>query len=488
MIHLEPEDPIFRKIKRSVTEDIKTEETVITNTEIIADNENGNRNKRTINNNSSDHKSSQGPNLNVKAGLQYHHQQRHPNGSVSGGYAMLDPKGSLQVMHYVSDDKGYREYPEVGEPGSQASAANHYFQFQPQQLPNQPATQPHIEVVSNGDVGNQAINPNQDNSLKSLNNRQEANLDGVGSPQTQILQSAVITVGQHGPKSPLYHKYHRPSPQEVQRSYQERLLKSGLDPSLFSPPEPSAISDVIRDKPMQVTGVFNQYQPPPYQVKYQDVTLPPPQELYAKQQPLDLYPNQPPFAPAVNQQLQQPYPENIPAQPPSHFQAFDQQAFPPGQDGQQAIPQLQDAFPPGQQGFAPGQQGLPPLALQPVVNQPYPANIPIYDAPAPPNVPTYIQPPPSSIPIYNQQYQIGPGPAPGLAPGPGPGPGPVPVPVFAQPPPNNIPIYYDPQQMPPGNVQNTYYASGSRPQPKTFVQNTFYASGPTPQPIAAKNR
>ncbi|XP_065218934.1 uncharacterized protein LOC135844622 [Planococcus citri] len=568
MIHLEPEDPIFRKIKRSVTEDIKTEETVITNTEIITNDKNGDRNKRTINNNSSNRKSNQGPNLNVKAGLRYHHQQRHTNGSVSGSYATLDPKGSLQVMHYVSDDKGYREYPEVGEPGSQASAANHYFQFQPRQLPNPPAHQPNIEVVSNGNVGNQAINPNQNGSSKSLNNRRDVNpigddhfnfvpniaspynlpspasLGGGGSPPTQILQSAVISVGQYGPRSPLFHKYYRPSPEEVQRSYDYHRLRSGLDPGSFRPPEANLVPDVVRDKPMQVTGVYSQYQPPPYQVRYQDETpngyyvyntppedtryynvpqyappripidaqapIPPPQELYPRQQPPDLYPNQPPpnyFGPPVNQQFQQPYPENPPAQPPLYFQAFDQQAFPPGQDayppGQQAIPQFQDAFPPGQQGLPPLQPAFPPpnsfagpapyVSNNAMVNQPYPANVPIYDAPAPPNIPTYSQPPPNSIPIYNQQYQIGPGPAPGFTPGPGPapgfapGPGPVPAPVYAQPPPNNIPIY-DPQQIPPGNVQNMYYASGSTPQPKIAVQNAYHASGSTPQPKTTKNR
>lgn len=99
--------PQLGKFKRSITEDVRTEETFVSKSEIVTVNKETAREKRTIDN-SNKNRNRHGPNLNVKAGLRYHHQQRHSNGSVSGSYAILDPKGQLQVMHYVSDDKGYK--------------------------------------------------------------------------------------------------------------------------------------------------------------------------------------------------------------------------------------------------------------------------------------------------------------------------------------------------------------------------------------------
>lgn len=46
--------------------------------------------------------------LHSKPNLKYHHQRKHPNGSVSGSYAQMDASGQLKVTHYVNDDKGFR--------------------------------------------------------------------------------------------------------------------------------------------------------------------------------------------------------------------------------------------------------------------------------------------------------------------------------------------------------------------------------------------
>lgn len=391
----------------------------------------------------------------------------------------------------------------MGEPGSQASAQNHHPQYHHRTSPN-PSPPPNINIVTNSNVGNQPINNGSHNQptrrdinpigndqfgfipniLSPYNIPSQTDL-GSGIPTTPILHSAVTSVSQYAPRSPLFHKYYRPSPEEVQRNYEYHRMRSVLDPNVFRPPEANAPPEVVRDKPMELHGVYNEYQTP-YSVRYHDDTpagyyvyntpvedtryynvpqyappqvpidvqgpVPPPQELYPRQQ-------QPPpnyFEQVPPQQFQQPYPENVPAQPPMFFQAFDQQAFPPAN------------------GFnAPAPYSVPNSAT---INQPFPSSIPIYDAPVPQNLQPFNQQPPNSIPVYNQP------PPPNIPVYSQPPPGNVPVynqpppsnlPVYNQPPPSNLPVYNQPPpnayNQPPGNVngnQNVYYASGSAPQPK----------------------
>ncbi|XP_069705094.1 uncharacterized protein [Periplaneta americana] len=40
--------------------------------------------------------------------MQFRQEERHPNGTVTGSYGVVEPNGNIRVVHYVSDDKGYR--------------------------------------------------------------------------------------------------------------------------------------------------------------------------------------------------------------------------------------------------------------------------------------------------------------------------------------------------------------------------------------------
>ncbi len=39
---------------------------------------------------------------------QYRKEQQHPDGSVTGTYGWVDPKGVLRLFDYISDTGGYR--------------------------------------------------------------------------------------------------------------------------------------------------------------------------------------------------------------------------------------------------------------------------------------------------------------------------------------------------------------------------------------------
>lgn len=116
ILHLENEETIYPnfKSKRSIAEGIKTDDQSFV-AELVKEIDTT-RQKRTPENGTSNRfprngiSPLQGPkDIHLKANLRYHHQQRHPNGSVSGSYAQVDPgSNQLKVMHYVNDDRGFR--------------------------------------------------------------------------------------------------------------------------------------------------------------------------------------------------------------------------------------------------------------------------------------------------------------------------------------------------------------------------------------------
>lgn len=116
IIHLENEETVYPnfKSKRSIAESIKTDDRSFV-AEIVKEIDTA-RQKRMPKNATSNRlprngiDQLQGPkDIHLKANLRYHHQQRHPNGSVSGSYAQVDPgSNQLKVMHYVNDDRGFR--------------------------------------------------------------------------------------------------------------------------------------------------------------------------------------------------------------------------------------------------------------------------------------------------------------------------------------------------------------------------------------------
>lgn len=116
IIRLENEETIYPdfKSKRSIAEGIQTDDRSFV-AEIVKEIDTT-RQKRAPENATSGRfprdgiNPLQGPkDIHLKANLRYHHQQRHPNGSMSGSYAQADPgSGQLKVMHYVNDDKGFR--------------------------------------------------------------------------------------------------------------------------------------------------------------------------------------------------------------------------------------------------------------------------------------------------------------------------------------------------------------------------------------------
>ncbi len=113
VIRLENEQTLYPnfKSKRSIAEGIETDKESFIAAFVK-------RPKRTANNASEGTRSPRSnaigappvpKEIQLKANLRYHHQQRHPNGSVTGSYAQVDPQiGQLRVMHYVNDEKGFR--------------------------------------------------------------------------------------------------------------------------------------------------------------------------------------------------------------------------------------------------------------------------------------------------------------------------------------------------------------------------------------------
>ncbi|PSN37974.1 hypothetical protein C0J52_10437 [Blattella germanica] len=44
----------------------------------------------------------------VHGNIQFRQEERHPNGTVTGSYGVLEPDGNVKVVHYVADNRGYR--------------------------------------------------------------------------------------------------------------------------------------------------------------------------------------------------------------------------------------------------------------------------------------------------------------------------------------------------------------------------------------------
>lgn len=40
--------------------------------------------------------------------VQFRQEERHPNGTVTGSYGLLQPDGHVRVVHYIADKHGYR--------------------------------------------------------------------------------------------------------------------------------------------------------------------------------------------------------------------------------------------------------------------------------------------------------------------------------------------------------------------------------------------
>lgn len=226
-----------------------------------------------------------------------------------------------------------------------------------------------------------------------------------GIAPTPILQSAAGSVSQFSPKSPLFDKYYRPSPEEVQKSYEYHRIRSSLDPSSFRPNDMTPIPDFPRDRQPELRSVYSEVQIP-YSVRgHEDLPPtaylggiggPPPSEAPPLTPGLaPLTPGLAPLAPAVP--LHQPphpdmyvrstpfsnsqvaYPQTLEPQTPIFVQSYDGQPFIPAST-----------------------YSGPYLPNTATFNQPYPTNIPIYNGPLPQNVPTYSQPAPENIPVYGQ--------------------------------------------------------------------------------------
>lgn len=214
-----------------------------------------------------------------------------------------------------------------------------------------------------------------------------------GSP---ILHSAHNSVNQFSPKSPLFDKYYRPSPEEVQKSYDYHRVRSVFDPNQFRPTDMTSIPDVPRDKQPELRSVYSEYQIPYSTRRPEEV----PPSFYSYSAPAEDrgHYNTAPYVPSLvpvsagpplhqsqdlyprpAQTAQHPYPQTLNPQTPVYLQAYDGQAFIPGST-----------------------YSGPYLPNTSTFNQPYPTNIPIYDSPLPQNVPTFNQPPPENIPVYQQ--------------------------------------------------------------------------------------
>lgn len=204
-----------------------------------------------------------------------------------------------------------------------------------------------------------------------------------------IMHSAHGSVNQFSPKSPLFDKYYRPSPEEVQRTYEYHRMRSVFDPNQYRPNDMTPIPEIPRDKQPELRSVYSEYQIP-YQLRNQEpnsgfppdasagppyspppiplagLSQPPPQDIYSQQR----------LGP-IQQQSQ--YPQTLDPQPPVYLQGYE---------GQQFIP-------------ASTYNG-PYVSNTATFNQPYPTNVPIYQSPLPQNVPTYNHPAPENIPVYNQ--------------------------------------------------------------------------------------
>lgn len=297
----------------------------------------------------------------------------------------------------------FREYPEGSEPG-----LKNYDHYQPINSPSG-----NINVVTNSNNG--IVSPDtvglHSNNRRGINPLDGSNLNFVpniphpysvpgqiaGIQGTPILHSAAGSVNQFGPKSPLFDKYYRPSPEEVQRSYEYHRVRSSLDPGSFRPTDMTPIPDIPRDKQPELRSVYSEYQIP-YSIRYQDET---PSGYYVYNTPVEdsRYYNTPQYAPPLvplnpgspvpqpqdlyprpaPYYVANPYPQTLEPQTPVYMQSYDGQPFIPGST-----------------------YSGPYLPNTATFNQPYPTNIPIYNGQLPQNVPTYSHQPPEAIPVYNQ--------------------------------------------------------------------------------------
>ena len=40
--------------------------------------------------------------------IQFRQEERHPNGTVTGSYGVVEADGNVKVVHYIADEHGYR--------------------------------------------------------------------------------------------------------------------------------------------------------------------------------------------------------------------------------------------------------------------------------------------------------------------------------------------------------------------------------------------
>nr|XP_018910317.1 PREDICTED: extensin-2-like [Bemisia tabaci] len=53
--------------------------------------------------------------------IQHRKEERHPNGTVTGSYGLLEPDGSIRMVHYIADEHGYRALVEKADNNSTKS-------------------------------------------------------------------------------------------------------------------------------------------------------------------------------------------------------------------------------------------------------------------------------------------------------------------------------------------------------------------------------
>lgn len=331
----------------------------------------------------------------------------------------------------------HREWLEGSEPNSAADLS------QPMK-----SSSNNIDIMTNSNNGIIPLEPNKQ-TRRGINPLDSSNLNFVptvnapfsiptpigGIAPTPILHSAASSVNQFSPKSPLFDKYYRPSPDEVQKSYEYHRIRSAQDPNSFRPTDMTPIPDFPRDKQPELRSVHSEVQIPYSARVHEDL---PPAYLgrvggpSPNEGPL-LAPPLTPLAPAVTLQqppTHDPYARSVPYAPsqpiyPQHLEPQQQPIYVHSYDGQALVPAGTYGGPAYQQNTA-------------TFNQPHPTNIPIYGLPPPQNGPVYAQPAPENLIVYGQPT------APGYTQQLHPGYGQAPQ---------------------PGYGQNIYYASASNAQP-----------------------
>ncbi|XP_050422374.1 putative mediator of RNA polymerase II transcription subunit 26 [Adelges cooleyi] len=144
--------------------------------------------------------------------IQYRMEERHPNGSVVGSYAQVQPDGNVRVVSYVADNDGVKTY--VKNNGATPGNGDQY--------------------VAEG-----------------------SSLDPVQRVSSQILQTGLQSQQQH--KSPLFDKYHRPTPSSssrVDNAHVYHQQRTNIDPSSFRPEDSQGyqethqpfVGDHLKDK------------------------------------------------------------------------------------------------------------------------------------------------------------------------------------------------------------------------------------------------